>query len=227
MISLFLAIAALILGYLFYGKFIEKVFGPNDNKTPAYTENDGVDFVPLKQWKSYLIQLLNIAGTGPIFGALMGAAFGPIVYVWIVIGCIFGGAVHDYLTGMISLRHKGASIAELSGIYLGNIVKWIMRVFSVILLILVGAVFVTSPASLIAKLTPDILDTNFWIVVILIYYFLATLLPIDKLIGKLYPIFGAVLILMTILVLSSSVVYYHENFIEVNFINMHAQNLPT
>ena len=123
MFSLLASIALLIIGYFTYGKLTEKLFGPDDRKTPAYTENDGVDFVPLKLWKSYLIQLLNIAGTGPIFGALMGAVFGPVVFLWIVLGCILGGGVHDYMTGMVSARNKGASIAELSGIYLGPIVK--------------------------------------------------------------------------------------------------------
>ena len=159
---------------------------------------DGVDYVPMKTWRVFLIQLLNIAGTGPIFGPLMGAVFGPVVFLWIVFGSILGGAVHDYMSGMISVRMNGASVSEIVGKYLGGAAKQIMRVFSVILLVLVGAVFTTSPAALIARLTPEWMDTQFWVVVILIYYLLATLLPIDKLIGKLYPLFGCVLLLMVV-----------------------------
>ena len=153
MISLFISFAVLIVGFILYGKVTEKVFGPDDRKTPAVAGEDGVDRVPLKTWKAFLIQLLNIAGTGPIFGALMGAVFGPVVFLWIVLGSILGGAVHDYMCGMISSRNDGASIAELSGIYLGKVAKFVMRFFSVVLLILCGTVFVTSPAELLEKLT--------------------------------------------------------------------------
>ena len=196
MISLFIAFAVLIVGYLVYGRVTEKIFAPDDRQTPAIAVNDGVDCVPMKTWKAFLVQLLNIAGTGPIFGALMGAVFGPVVFLWIVFGSILGGAVHDYMSGMISSRHGGASIAELSGTYLGRVVKWIMRIFSVVLLVLCGTVFVTSPAGLLDKLTPDWMNGTFWAIVILAYYLLATLLPIDKLIGKLYPVFGVLLIVM-------------------------------
>ena len=196
MISLFIAFAVLIVGYLVYGRVTEKIFAPDDRQTPAIAVNDGVDCVPMKTWKAFLVQLLNIAGTGPIFGALMGAVFGPGVFLWIVFGSILGGAVHDYVSGMISSRHGGASIAELSGTYLGRVVKWIMRIFSVVLLVLCGTVFVTSPAGLLDKLTPDWMNGTFWAIVILAYYLLATLLPIDKLIGKRYPVFGVLLIVM-------------------------------
>ena len=196
MISLLIAFAVLIIGYLVYGRVTDKVFATDDRQTPAVAINDGVDCVPMKTWKAFLVQLLNIAGTGPIFGALMGAVFGPVVFLWIVFGSILGGAVHDYMSGMISERHGGASIAELSGLYLGNVVKWIMRVFSVVLLVLCGTVFVTSPAELLARLTPGWMNGTFWAIVILAYYLLATLLPIDKLIGKLYPVFGVLLIVM-------------------------------
>ena len=196
MISILCALAVLVLGYVFYGRLAAGVFGPDDRKTPAYAREDGVDYVPMKTWKAFLVQLLNIAGTGPIFGALMGACFGPVVFLWIVLGAILGGGVHDYMSGMISERHDGASIAELSGIYLGAGAKWVMRIFSVLLLLLTGTVFVTSPAALLSRLTPGALNLTFWIVVILIYYVLATLLPIDKVIGRLYPIFGVVLIVM-------------------------------
>ena len=225
MISLIIALIVLLAGYCIYGRFAEKVFGPDDRKTPAIEINDGVDCVPLKPWKAFLIQLLNIAGTGPIFGALMGACFGPVVFLWIVFGAILGGGVHDYMSGMISCRNEGASIAELSGTYLGRVAKWIMRVFSVILLLLTGTVFVNSPAALIARLTPDFLDEQFWIVIILLYYVLATLLPIDKVIGKLYPIFGVILILMAVCVLGGIFVGGYT-IPEISFTNMHPKNLP-
>ena len=198
MVSLVLSFAVLILGYLTYGRMVEKVFRPDDRQTPAFRREDGVDFVPMKTWKAFLVQLLNIAGTGPIFGALMGACYGPVVFLWIVFGAVLGGGVHDYMCGMISERHDGASIAELSGIYLGSAARWGMRVFSVLLLLLTGTVVVTSPAALLARLTPGTLNAPFWIVVILGYYVLATLLPIDQIIGKLYPVFGVVLITMAV-----------------------------
>lgn len=201
MISLFISFGVLIIGYIVYSRIAEKVFAPDDRQTPAIAYNDGVDCVPMKTWKAFLVQLLNIAGTGPIFGALMGAVFGPVVFLWIVFGSILGGAVHDYMSGMISSRHKGASIAELSGTYLGNAAKWVMRVFSVVLLVLCGTVFVTSPADLLDNLTPDWMNGTFWAVIILAYYLLATLLPIDKLIGKLYPVFGVLLIIMAVAVI--------------------------
>ena len=198
MISLILSFVVLVVGYLVYGKVVEKVFGPDDRKTPAYAKQDGVDFIPMPTWKAFLVQLLNIAGTGPIFGALMGACFGPVVFLWIILGSVLAGGVHDYMAGMISERYDGASIAELSGIFLGPVAKWIMRIFSIVLLILTGTVFVNSPAELLADLTPGTFGVTFWIVVILVYYVLATLLPIDKVIGKLYPIFGAILIIMAV-----------------------------
>lgn len=198
MITFIIAVIILLAGYFLYGKLVERVFCPDDRPTPAIAHPDGVDYIPMKTWRVFLVQLLNIAGTGPIFGALMGAVFGPVVFLWIVFGSILGGAVHDYMSGMISVRMDGVSVSEIVGKYLGKAAKQIMRVFSVILLILVGAVFTTSPAALLARLTPDWANTLFWVAVILVYYFLATLLPIDKLIGKLYPIFGGVLILMAV-----------------------------
>ena len=201
MVSLLLSLVVLVAGYAIYGRLTEKVFAPDDRQTPAVAVNDGVDCVPMKPRTAFLIQLLNIAGTGPIFGALMGACFGPVVFLWIVFGSILGGAVHDYMCGMISSRHKGASIAELSGDYLGKAARWVMRIFSVILLILCGTVFVTSPAGLLAKLTNNWMNGTGWSIVILAYYLLATLLPIDKLIGKLYPVFGVLLIIMAVSVI--------------------------
>ncbi|MBQ9930754.1 MAG: carbon starvation protein A [Firmicutes bacterium] len=225
MISLILSLVVLVVGYLVYGKVVEKVFGPDDRKTPAIAINDGVDCVPMPTWKAFLIQLLNIAGTGPIFGALMGAVFGPIVFLWIVFGSILGGAVHDYMSGMISARNGGQSIAELSGLYLGKIIKWVMRVFAVLLLVLTGTVFVTSPAALIANLTPDVLSKGFWIIVILLYYVLATLLPVDKVIGRLYPIFGVILIVMAVSIVAA--IFVKDGYVipEIQLINQHPKDL--
>ncbi len=225
MISLLLSLAVLLAGYFLYGRVVERVFGPDDRKTPAYTKQDGVDFIPMPTWKAFLVQLLNIAGTGPIFGALMGACFGPVVFLWIIFGAVLGGGVHDYMSGMISERHDGASIAELSGIYLGNIARWGMRLFSIVLLLLTGTVFVNSPAALLAILTPEMFGNTFWIVVILVYYVLATLLPIDKIIGKLYPVFGAVLIIMALGIIGGTIIGGYS-IPEISFQNLHPQGLP-
>ena len=226
MISFIVALVILLVGFLTYGKLVEKFFGPDDRKTPAIEINDGVDHVPMKTWKAILIQLLNIAGTGPIFGALMGACFGPVVFLWIVCGSILGGAVHDYMSGMISERHKGASIAELSGIYLGKPALYIMRVFSVLLLLLCGTVFVTSPAALLSQLTPDFFGLIFWIIVILGYYIAATLLSIDKIIGKLYPVFGVILIIMAVSIAGAMFILPQYKIPEISLANLHPDNLP-
>ena len=226
MVSFLTALAVLVIGYCTYGYITEKVFGPDDRKTPAVEINDGVDCVPIKTWKALLIQLLNIAGAGPIFGALMGACFGPVVFLWIVFGSILGGAVHDYMCGMISERNKGASIAELSGIYLGKPALYIMRIFSILLLLLTGTVFVTSPAALITRLTPKFLGNTFWIVVILVYYVLATLLPVDKVIGKLYPVFGVILIIMAVSIAGGIIFIPQYHIPEVTLSNLHPDNLP-
>ena len=225
MISLLISLAVLLIGFLVYGKITEKVFAPDDRQTPAVAINDGVDCVPMKPWKAFLVQLLNIAGTGPIFGAIMGACFGPVVVLWIVFGSILGGAVHDYMSGMISSRHGGASIAELSGVYLGKAARWIMRIFSVVLLILCGTVFVNSPAALIARLTPGFLNESLWVIVILLYYVLATLLPIDKLIGKLYPVFGVILIVMAVSVLGG-MIFGGYTIPEITLQDLHPKGLP-
>ena len=228
MISLLLSIIILIGGFFIYSRLTEKVFSPDDRCTPAYEKGDGVDFVPMKPWKSFLIQLLNIAGTGPIFGALMGAVFGPVVFLWIVFGSILGGAVHDYMSGMISSRHNGESIAEISGHYLGIFAKWIMRVFSVILLILCGVVFVTSPAALLDRLiNVSWMNGTFWAIIILIYYLIATLLPIDKVIGKLYPVFGILLITMALAVIFG-VIFSSGNYQipEITLKNLHPEGTP-
>lgn len=192
-----ISITALIAGYFFYGRFIERFFGIDSNrKTPAYTKQDGVDYIPMKPWKVFMIQFLNIAGLGPIFGAILGAAYGPWAYVWIVFGCIFMGSVHDYFSGMLSIRNGGASLPELVGKYLGFSVQQILRVFTVLLLVFVGVAFVTGPAGLLASLTSG--GKMIWLYVIFAYYLVATLLPINKIIGKIYPIFGFALLFMAV-----------------------------
>ena len=201
MITFFIALGLLIVGYLVYSRVTEKVFVIDDRKTPAIANPDGVDITPLPKWKAFLIELLNIAGTGPIFGAISGALFGPIVFLWIVLGCILGGAVHDYFSGMISSRHNGESIVKLSGNYLGKVMEVIMRIFSIVLLILVTAVFVVSPSSLLQSLTNGNVQAWVWMIIILVYYFLSTIVPIDKIIGKIYPVFGVILIVMAVSVI--------------------------
>lgn len=196
MTAFLVALLALIGGYFIYGKIVDNLFGPTDKPTPAMVHNDGVDYIPLPTWKVFMIQLLNIAGLGPIFGALGGAIWGPSVYLWIVFGTIFAGGVHDYLSGMISLREDGKSISEVVGNHMGKTMLTIMRVFSVVLLVLVGTVFMTGPAGLLAKLTG--VAVTYVLPCVLIYYFLATLLPIDTIIARFYPLFGACLIIMAL-----------------------------
>jgi carbon starvation protein CstA len=199
MTAFIISLVTLVLGYLIYGKVAERIFGTDTKRQmPAYTHNDGVDYMPLPTWKVFLIQFLNIAGLGPIFGAIMGIMFGPSAFIWIVAGTIFGGAVHDFISAMMSIRSNGESLPELIGHELGLTVKQVMRGFSVILLLLVTAVFVITPAGLLASMTPDYLNTTFWICAIFAYYILATLLPIDKIIGNLYPIFGFALLFMAV-----------------------------
>ena len=231
MISFLLCLAILIAGYFFYGKVVENTFGPDDRETPAVRINDGVDYVVLPQWKLFMIQLLNIAGLGPIFGALSGALWGPIVFLWITFGTIFAGGVHDYFSGMLSERNDGVSISEISGIYLGKTMKNVMRVFSVVLLVMVGTVFAVGPAGLLQLLcsnAPSILSSKmFWLILILVYYFIATFLSIDKLIGKIYPIFGICLIVMAVGVgLGIFTKGYEIPEIWSHFYNMHPKATP-
>lgn len=193
MITFSVSLVALILGYLLYGKFVERVFAPDNRPTPAVAKADGVDFIVLPSWKVFMIQFLNIAGTGPIFGAIMGAKFGPVAYLWIVLGCIFAGATHDYQSGMLSLRHGGVGLPELVGKYLGNSTKQVMLVFSILLLIMVGTVFVYSPAEILHSIWGS---STMWIIIIFVYYIIATMLPIDKIIGKVYPLFAFSLLFM-------------------------------
>ena len=231
MISFLLCLAILIAGYFFYGKVVENTFGPDDRETPAVRINDGVDYVVLPQWKLFMIQLLNIAGLGPIFGALSGALWGPIVFLWITFGTIFAGGVHDYFSGMLSARNDGVSISEISGIYLGSAMKNVMRVFSVVLLVMVGTVFAVGPAGLLQLLcanAPGVLSSKmFWLIVILVYYFIATFLSIDKLIGKIYPVFGICLIVMAVgVALGIFTKGYVIPEIWNNFGNHHPQGTP-
>ena len=191
MITFILSLLVLVMGYLVYGKIVERIFSPDDRPTPAVSKADGVDFIILPRWKIFMIQFLNIAGTGPIFGAIMGAKFGPSAYLWIVFGCIFAGAVHDYLSGMLSMRNGGEGLPELVGRYLGGRTKKVMLVFSVFMLMMVGAVFVYSPAIILGGMTGGgFTGILIWCVVIFIYYIIATMLPIDKIIGRIYPLFA-------------------------------------
>ena len=233
MVSFFLCLAVLICGYLFYGKYVDSTFNPDDRETPAVAINDGVDYVVLPQWKLFMIQLLNIAGLGPIFGALSGAMWGPVVFLWITFGTVFAGAVHDYFAGMLSERNNGASISEVTGIYLGPTMKNVMRVFSVILLIMVGTVFAVGPAGLIVTLTTNsglsgiLTNKVFWLAIIIAYYFTATFISIDKIIGKIYPVFGICLIIMAIGVCFGTLTS-GEKIPEIfsNFRNMHPKGTP-
>ena len=233
MFSFLICLALLIGGYFVYGGIVEKTFGPDDRETPAVKINDGVDYMVLPQWKLFMIQLLNIAGLGPIFGALSGALWGPVVFLWITFGTIFAGAVHDYFSGMMSERNEGASISEISGIYLGGAMKNVMRVFSVVLLVMVGTVFAVGPAGLIQLLctkggsTGIFASKLFWLVLILVYYFIATFLSIDKIIGKIYPVFGICLIIMALgVALGIFTKGYEIPEIWNNFANLHPQGTP-
>lgn len=200
MLSLIISVLALVIAYFVYGRFVEKIFGPDPAKpTPAVSKADGVDYIKLPGWKVFMIQFLNIAGTGPIFGAIMGAKFGPSAYLWIVFGCIFAGAVHDYFLGMLSVRNGGAGLPEVIGKYLGKGARRVMLLFTVLLLILVGTVFVYSPALIIGGMAGGTKQAvMICVAVIFVYYLFATFLPIDKVIGKVYPIFAFSLLFMAV-----------------------------
>lgn len=229
-------VAALLGGYFIYGAFIEKVFGINtQRKTPAITKQDGVDYVPMSTKKVYLVQLLNIAGVGPIFGPIMGALYGPAAMLWIVVGCIFAGAVHDYFSGMLSVRNGGASVPTITGRYLGNGAKHFMNIFAIVLLLLVGVVFVSAPAGMITNLVNDQFDMAMsmttMVVIIFAYYIIATIVPVDKIIGRFYPLFGALLIfmsvgLMTAVAMSSEHTVMGNFEISDMFSNMNPNDLP-
>lgn len=224
MITFFSSIVILILGYFLYGRFVERTFGIDDSlQTPAVALEDGVDYVPMNWKKIFLIQFLNIAGLGPIFGAIQGALFGPAAFLWIVLGTIFAGGVHDFLSGYLSLKNKGVSASELVGIYLGEGARKIMVVFSVVLLVLVGVVFVTGPAALLNSLTK--INMTIWVVIIFVYYIMATVLPIDKIIGKIYPVFGAALIIMAVGIAGGLFVKGYS-IPELSLTNLHPDGKP-
>ena len=233
MLSFLICLALLVASYFTYGRMVDNTFAPDDRETPAVAINDGVDYVVLPAWKLFLVQLLNIAGLGPIFGAMQGALWGPIVFLWITFGTIFAGAVHDYFSGMLSERNNGASISEVIGIYLGPVMKTIMRVFAVVLLIMVGTVFAVGPAGLIVKLLTEkgvsgpFAQTTVWLGIILLYYFIATFISIDKIIGKIYPVFGICLIVMAIgVAIGIPVNGYAIPEIFTHFGSMHPQGTP-
>ena len=195
MISFALSVIALFVGYLIYGRVAERIFGPDDRLTPALRKADGIDYIVLPSWRIFMIQFLNIAGTGPIFGAIMGMWFGPAAYLWIVLGCIFGGAVHDYISGMLSLRHDGCGQAELTGLYLGPVARQAMILFTMMMMVLVGAFFVYCPAIILSGIWGD---KMMWVVIIFIYYIATTMMPIDKVIGKIYPVFALSMLFMVV-----------------------------
>ncbi len=225
MLYFFSCVALLVIGYFVYGTFVDRIFGPNQNlPTPATTMNDGVDYVEMSPKKIFLIQLLNIAGLGPIFGPILGALYGPSALIWIVVGCIFAGAVHDYFSGMLSMRSGGQSIPDVVGNELGVAFKQFMRVFSIVLLLLVGVVFVLGPAKLLGSLTG--LAVPAWVAIIFAYYFLATILPVDKIIGRLYPVFGAVLIFMALGLTVALIAKGYHFFPEMTLSNLHPKELP-
>lgn len=236
MMMFLFCVAALIAGYFIYGTFVEKVFGINEQRTtPAFSKQDGVDYVPMSNKKVYLVQLLNIAGVGPIFGPIMGALYGPAAMLWIVLGCIFAGAVHDYFSGMLSIRNGGASVPRLTGRYLGNNAKHFMNIFALVLLLLVGVVFVSAPAGMITNLVNEQTDTTvsmgLMVAIIFAYYIVATIVPIDKIIGRFYPLFGALLIFMSV-GLIAAVAFSSDHAILAGykfsdmFTNMNPNDLP-
>ncbi|MDL2236562.1 carbon starvation protein A [Christensenellaceae bacterium OttesenSCG-928-K19] len=225
MVTFLLSIALLIAGYFTYGKIVDRIFKPDNRATPATAQQDGVDYVPMGNKKIFLIHLLNIAGLGPIVGAIQGALWGPVVYLWIVAGSILAGGVHDYIVGMLSMRNGGCSIADITGQFLGRAIKQIMRVFSVFLLLMLGTVFAIGSATSISMITSDSASYMLWFVVVIAYFFLATFLPIDKIIGKIYPVFGVCLIIMAAGV-GIMLIAKGYQLPEMSLVNMHPEGLP-
>lgn len=224
MVTFFTSIIVLVVGYFVYGKVVERIFGiDNEKKTPAYTSQDGMDYMPMSWWKASLIQLLNIAGLGPIFGAILGALYGPVAFIWIVIGTIFGGAVHDYFAGMLSVRHNGAQYPSLVGKYLGKSAQSVINIISIILMILVAAAFTAGPAQLMSEVTP--LSFMACILIVFAYIAIAAVLPINKIIGKVYPIFGAILIFMAVSI-GVGLFFFDHSIPNVTLNNLHPDNLP-
>ncbi len=225
MLLFFASLGGLLLGYFIYGTIVERIFGVDPTRlTPAITKEDGVDYIKLPTWKIFLIQLLNIAGLGPIYGPILGALYGPVALIWIVLGCIFGGAVHDYFSGMLSVRYDGQSVPDVVGHNLGNGFRQLMRVFSVILLILVGVVFFLGPAALLENMTG--INLQVLVGIIIAYYFLATILPVDKIIGRIYPVFGAILIFMAVGTITMLIFKGYEFYPQKTFNNINPQELP-
>ena len=224
MITFLLAIALLIVGYFTYSKVVERIFVINDaTPTPAYASQDGIDYMPMSWWKASLIQLLNIAGLGPIFGAIAGALYGPVAFIWIVIGCIFAGAVHDYFSGMLSLRHNGAQFPTLVGTYLGTTMKAVINVVSIILMILVAAAFTAGPAQTVSSISP--ISFSVALVIFFAYYLLAAILPVNRIIGRLYPLFGAILILMAVAI-GAALLFSDHSIPNLTTENLHPGELP-
>ena len=227
MLTFIICLVLLVAAYFTYGRYLEHVCKIDPKAAvPSATHYDGVDYVPMPRWRTVLIQLLNIAGTGPIFGAILGACYGPVAFIWITIGGIFMGAMHDYLSGVILVRNEGLSITEIVARYLGKGAGNFMRVFSVILLLLVGVVFVVSPADILATKF-ELISKNWWLAIIIAYYFIATLLPVDKLIGKVYPLFGIALVTMA-LGLLGVLIFGDYTIPSMTLENMHVNkaNLP-
>ena len=224
MVTFFASLILLFAGYAIYSKIVERSFSINDaRETPAYTVNDGMDFVPMSWWKGWLIQLLNIAGLGPVFGAVAGALYGPVAFIWIVFGSIFAGGVHDYFSGMLSLKHGGAQFPTIVGKYLGNFARKAITVISILLMILVAAAFTAGPAQLIAQITP--ISFIGALVLVFAYFILAAILPINKIIGRIYPIFGAILIFMA-LAIAVALVFGSEPIPNLTMQNLHPGDLP-
>lgn len=224
MITFISSIIILILGYVFYGKYIERVFEIYpDKETPAYSKQDNMDFVPMPAWKGWMIQLLNIAGLGPIFGAVSGALYGPVAFIWIVVGCIIAGGVHDYFSGMLSLRHGGAQFPKLVQHYLGKFIRVFTDIVSVVLMVLVAAAFVAGPAQLLSSKTP--ISFLVALIIIFAYFILAAILPINKIIGRIYPIFGVILIVMAVSV-AIALIFSGKPIPEITVQNLHPSGIP-
>lgn len=224
MITFISSIIILILGYVFYGKYIERVFEIYpDKETPAYSKQDNMDFVPMPAWKGWMIQLLNIAGLGPIFGAVSGALYGPVAFIWIVVGCIIAGGVHDYFSGMLSLRHGGAQFPKLVQHYLGKFIRVFTDIVSVVLMVLVAAAFVAGPAQLLSSKTP--ISFLIALIIIFAYFILAAILPINKIIGRIYPIFGVILIVMAVSV-AVALIFSGKPIPEITVQNLHPSGIP-
>ena len=225
MIIFIISVILLIAGYIFYGTFVEKVFGADKNKkTPAIKYNDGIDYVKLPVWKVFLIQFLNIAGLGPVFGAVLGAVYGPVALLWIVFGSIFAGGVHDYLTGMLSVRYKGKTMDFIVGKVMTKKFRIFFVFFLTLILILVGAVFALNPAKMLANIFHS--ETYIWCILIFGYYFLTTLLPVDKIIGRFYPFFAFLLIAVTVSLLFCLFQLDHSWFANPTFENLHPKKVP-